>query len=175
MEISPTERLIITMLCDLQIANNVRGEVDPNLVKSAVIRGHDWMFNWEYEGIVGPESDNDELPGEVADILDMWSIIEVGFARLSEEDQERVRTEAELRGDPQFTGFDGNNETDHFAAARFMVNQMGRFTEFADRTLNSHGARLERYRAMYRQFRPIRDGLGDRMMNVEELVTLLKR
>jgi uncharacterized protein YfbU (UPF0304 family) len=47
-----------------------------------------------------------------------------------------------------FEGFDGNNETEHYAYAQFMIQELGRWAEFKNSDLNSHAERLARYRRM---------------------------
>ncbi|MFG6083671.1 YfbU family protein [Paracoccus litorisediminis] len=59
-----------------------------------------------------------------------------------EGDRQAIKDDANLNP-PQFAGFDGNNETLHMSAARFMVEKLGRFDRFAGRDFNSHYTAVE--------------------------------
>src|SRR5690606_12828846 len=102
------------------------------LISTAVCNGHDWAIDWELGGIFPSEVDSKEDVSFVADALDMWSFIELRWSRLSPEDQARVREAVPLISQPEFLGFDGNNETDYMAIARMLIRTMGRFSNFKD-------------------------------------------
>ena len=55
------------------------------------------------------------MVAEVVDVMDMWSFLESGFSKLSKKrGQGRVAREAAPFGEHVvFTGFDGNNESEH--------------------------------------------------------------
>jgi uncharacterized protein YfbU (UPF0304 family) len=106
-------------------------------------------------------------------ILDMWSFIEEAHDRFSSEEKERVKAEAAPYGDAQFTGFDCRAEPDHVAAARFLIEDLGRFTRFKGRNLYSHPSSLGEYQRMYRVFEPIRKTLCDRCLTVNEMIEIL--
>ena len=116
------------------------------------------------------------MANEVFDILDMWSIIEACYFRhLEESDKERIQSEAEPFGDRvEFAGFDGNNESLHYAVATFLVKRMGRYEEFAGRKLNSHAQWLEGYKRMPDKFKPMRKELGRRGLTADQIITLLR-
>ena len=74
----------------------------------------------------------------------------------------------------QFIGYDGNNETELMATASFIVNDMGRFSEFAGRDMNSHMPTFGRYMSMYEVFEPMRSSLGyDSFLSKANLIELL--
>jgi uncharacterized protein YfbU (UPF0304 family) len=58
--------------------------------------------------------------------------------------------------------------------ARFLVDEMGRFAEFADRELNSHMPRVDMYRRMLKVFTPMRSSLAGSGLNATQLVRVLK-
>ena len=112
---------------------------------------------------------------EVFDVLDMWSFIERGYAKLSEKDKKRVESEAApLGNDVTFRGFDGNNESDHYSVALFLINDMGRFNCFKDRDLNSHFPSINDYRRMLAVFEPMRKTLVGRALSASQIINLQK-
>ena len=74
---------------------------------------------------------------------------------------------------PRFVGFDGNNETRHMSVGRLLVEQMGRFQRFNDRSLNSHSPSIDGYLLMYELFAPLRPQMADRTLTVQELAEFL--
>jgi hypothetical protein len=79
----------------------------------------------------------------------------------------------------KFNGFDGNNETKHMNIARFLIKEMGHFTEFKDRggyrgDINSHFPTLDVYRRMLSVFTPIRKKLDRRNLDAKEMVEIMK-
>jgi uncharacterized protein YfbU (UPF0304 family) len=107
----------------------------------------------------------------------MWSFIESSYKKLSANDRQRLKDEAAPFGeDPKFSGFDGNNESEYYSAARFLIDDMRRFGSFADRDIDSHSASVERNARMLDVFLPIRDELGERPrldLTVDDLIAIL--
>ena len=99
----------------------------------------------------------------------------VSYGRLSAKDKERVEKEAEPFGkNPRFNGFDGNNETEHMGVARFLIEDLERFSSFKKRDLNSHMPTLVGYRRMLRIFLPLRPGLTGGVLTASQIIDLLK-
>lgn len=117
---------------------------------------------------------------EVVNYLDMWRFIERSFHQLSDPDKQRLAEEAGVFGvDPKFRGFDGNNEGEYMNIARFMIEDLNRFAEFAERDLNSHFPMVSTYRRMFGLFEPMRRKIGHHAtmnsLGVDDLIQLLKR
>ena len=72
-----------------------------------------------------------------------------------------------------FAGFDGNNESELYSIATFLINDMGRFTKFKGRELNSHTHTRERYRRMLSVFLPLRTTLHGGALSVEQLIQVM--
>ncbi len=173
--VSDGEKLILTMLCDLYKHHKINANIDPDFVQSVLYGGHYWGLRWQYSGLFHGHRDRDEKVAEVTNFLDAWFFIETGYAKLSTKDKERVKVEAEPFGEHvAFRGFDGNNESDYLSIARFMIDDLKRFTHFAGRDLNSHMPVVESYRRMYRVFEPIRVTLVGRELTASEIIELLK-
>lgn len=148
MKLSDGERLITVMLADLMTALNVNGEVDPALIKTLVCGGDDWAIARKYQGLFPAESPDDTVISETTNILWMWGIVEHGLSLLDGAHAE----EAAKWPYTSFDGFDGNND-DHYGVAHTMINELGEFSDFEGRNLNSHSrSSLPRYLRMYEKF-----------------------
>jgi len=150
MELTDGERLILVMLADLQEALKVRGEVDPGFIKRAVINKDGWAIAMEYSGLFM----SGDLPPEVEetiDILAMFSHVESAIDNLDDPDRSRLQAHRNAK----FAGFDGNNDS-HYGHAHTLIRDMGRFSEFDGRALNSHSrGSLPRYQDMYQRYQPV--------------------
>lgn len=158
---SDGEKLTMLMLCEIFKTLKIEGGIETSFVEAALFGGHYWGLEHEYPGIFHGHEDSQETVSEVADILEVWWIIELSYARLSKKDRMRVEEEAEPYGKHvEFRGFDGNNESEHMSVARFMLEKQNRFSELKGRNLNSHMPSVEMYRRMLPVFEPMRRNLG---------------
>ena len=80
-----------------------------------------------------------EVYREVADVLDMFRILKSSYERL--DDKTGIQSH-----DIEFRGFDGNGSEGHFGLASFMIEDLGRWSEFRASELNSHSYVLPGYR-----------------------------
>ena len=162
----PADRLIIAMLRDLSKPPDVKGEINADLVMSAIYGGHYWALKSHTTGmpthLFHNQEDNKEDVEFVTDVLAMWDFIEFAYQELSKKDKERIATEVDnpFGKFVQFRGFDdhsSNGESDLRHIARFMIMELGSFqTTFGGRDLNSHVPMAAEYRRMYRVFEPMR-------------------
>lgn len=143
MELTNGEKLIAIMLADIMQANEISGEVDPAFVKEAITGGDLWALEWRYPGIFHGEEPDEETVKETGDILSMCSVVEYSISELGDTDLAEIPAHDRT----VFVGFDGNHD-DHYGVATMMIEHMGRWTEFQDRSLNSHGPVLDKYRRM---------------------------
>ena len=175
-QISDGEKLIITMLCDLYRGLGVKNEeIDPDFILSVLVGGHYWALAWEHKSVFHSHQDREQVVSEVVNILDMWSFLESGYDQLSDEQKEQIVEEMGVPGkNIRFPGFDGNNESDYFIVARFLVYEMNRFQSFKGRELNSHSRCLNGYRRMFMAFEPMRSKLIGGDLNVSQITTILK-
>jgi uncharacterized protein YfbU (UPF0304 family) len=174
--LSDGEKLIVMMLAELTQKLGVDVETKVELVQKIISGGHYWALDWEMQGIFHGRVDKPSNVNFVVDVLDMWSFMEEAFEVLGKEDRERLAKEADPFGEHvQFLGFDGNNEAEHLNIARFLIEDLGRFSRFREghSDLNSHCPTLERYGRMLRVFEPIRKMLIGRRLNVDELAAIL--
>lgn len=111
----------------------------------------------------------------VLDVLDMWSFIEKAMAKFSATEKQRIEKEAEPFGSHvQFPGFNGNIESEYLSIARFLMEDMARFTIFKGRDLNSRALTAQTYRGMLDLFLPMRTTLAGRHLSADEVIALLR-
>jgi uncharacterized protein len=170
------EKLTLMMLAEIHEALKIKDGVDTKFLKSAIYSGNTWALPWEMSGLL--HSEDGETPPEVKevlDILDMWEFLEEAHGNFDTEDRKKVEVEAEPFGaNVKFPGFDGNNETNLLGIARFLVEDMGRFSRFKGRVLNSHMPSVDVYRRMLTAYTPIREALDAKGMTADEVIRVLK-
>jgi uncharacterized protein YfbU (UPF0304 family) len=173
---SDGEKMLILMMGDVFKALEVKGpEVDPRFLAEVIYGGHYWAPTWTMSGAFHGHIDTQRDVRHVANVLDMWWFIELAYDRCSPEEKQEIADQVGPRGaNVKFSGFDGNNETNHLSIARFFTKHMGRFTHFSGRDLDSHFPTDDRYSRMLRIFEPMRPSLGDSQMSVRQIVALLK-
>lgn len=176
MKLSNPEKLILLMLSEIYDKLGLTS-VDTNLLSSAIHTENTWAIDWEMPGVVG--SDREPTPPLVTDVvnyLDMWSFLEEAHTTFDLPAKEQVALEAEpFGGNVRFPGFDGNNEVEAMSIAHILVNDMGRFSRFKGRDLNSHAPLMENYERMYKVFEPIRASLtGARPLAPAQVVAILQ-
>lgn len=179
LKLTAAERIGLVMLAEQHKHLGIREDIDPDLVKDAIYSGNEWALHWGLGYLLDDMGfENPDHVVFTVDVLDMWSFIEESYETLTPEEQEALkeRLPEHTRLPPTYPGFDGNNEHEHLSAASFLVNKLDRFTNLEGRAeINSHHPTLHRYSAMLERFLQIRPELGQRLMNVDELVTLLSR
>lgn len=174
-EISDGEKLILIMLGDVYKALKIDGEIDPAFVARTIYGGHNWALKWELSGVFHGHTDDYANVSEVVDIMDMWDFIESGYAKLSKSAKASIEKDADPFGKyVRFSGFDGNNESSHLSIARFLVDDLKRFSIFEGRDLNSYAPLLDSYRRMLRVFEPMRRTLVGGGLSAAQIVDLLK-
>ncbi|MBK5511704.1 YfbU family protein [Pseudomonas sp. TH15] len=176
MEITKSEKLILLMLSEIYEKLEIKS-IDTKFLTSAISSGNTWAIEWEIPEL--RESDQDMPPREVIDVvdyLDMWMFIEDASKSLSQEDREKIESlNLPFGTHLLFPGFDGNNEDRQLTIAKLLIEDMGRFTKFQGRNLNSHAPMLKIYAGMYNTFIPMRDSLaGIRNLTSDQIIEILK-
>jgi len=171
---SDGEKLTILMLCDIIKHLKVKSDTNPEFVQSAILDGQLWALRWQMTGVFHGYETKERDVSEVVAILDMWSFLEESYEKLPKKEKDKIKAQNLPFGSHlTFLGFDGNNETDQIGIARFLVEEMGRFSRFKGRELNSHLPVLASYRAMSRVFEPMRRTLIGRSLSPEEIIEIL--
>lgn len=175
--LSDGEKLITLMLTDVIEKLRIETDTNINLVRNVIYGGHYWALGWEMPGIFHGHIDKRSRVSFVVDVLDMWDFLEAAFEKLSDDEKAQLAELSNPWGKHvRFPGFDGNYETEYMSIARFLVDDLSRFSRFRDRKhdMNSHHPTLDTYGKMYRVFEPIRKTLVfGKAMSVEQLAEVL--
>jgi hypothetical protein len=169
------ERLTVWLLCDLLEGLEIEGEINPKFVKEAIVGGHFWALEKEYSGLLGAQNVDRDVVKEVINFLDMWHFIEDSTAKFTKKERQAIAKDSGwLHPEFQFMGFDHQSEEiEHLSVARFMVEKLGWFSFVKGRDLDAHFPTLDDHRRMYSVFEPIRPKLVGRLLNSEELTSVL--
>jgi uncharacterized protein YfbU (UPF0304 family) len=173
MNLSEGERLILVMLCDIYKALNLKGAVDPDILKPQILAAESNGATHTTNGAPGNHQDRTAIATEVSEILDMWSAIERGYKHLSVDEKRTVEAEAGPLGrGVRFSGFDCECETEYRDIAHVLIEETGQFERFQGRNLDAHMPALAGYRRMLRLYAPMRSISGDRRLDVRQIITL---
>lgn len=176
MKLSDGERLILAMLSDVYRHFNINGEIDSKLVMAAMHSGNLWGLKLRYSGLFDVSEAEESVIQFVVDTLDMWGTLELAYEELPTPERKRVDDEVKPFGDPvRFRGFDGNNETEYYGVASFLINDLKRFQTFKDHRLNSHVPCVDAYRRMLDEFLPIRDKMHGTRMTADQIISAVQK
>ncbi len=151
MQLSKFERLVLAnQLRMLETMFPAEAEYYANH-RTALEEGYVLHYEWLFEHI------DEELPKDdcqfVIEVLNMHRSMHFAFKDISE-------TSLSLT-DVRFKGFDGNEETRHFAYARYFIEDLGRFQELAEQQphadFNSHRPMTGTYRRMLKAWHESED------------------
>lgn len=174
MDLTDGEKLILIMLSDLQQAQGVRQSVDPDFIKAAIYYDCLWGINWEYPGITFTQEETPESVVWVMDILQMWTTIEMSFAKLSDGQKIRVQRDAHPFGvNPHFAGFAEESEAEELRILTFLVNYLSRFINFKGRDFISPIPLSGRYTRMNDIYQKILPGLRSNLLSEKQLIEIL--
>lgn len=173
MKLSDGEKLILVMLSEIHQRLEIENGVDSTFVLSAILEGNLWALKERLPGIFHGYEPAPDVVAEVVEIMEMWDRVEFSYTALSPDDKMRVAKEAVPFGEHvEFTGFDGNGEPGYVGVARFLVNDLERFSAFKGRDLDSHlPLCLSAYRRMLTIYR---NTSGTPELGATELINILK-
>lgn len=174
MEFSNEQKLIITLLTDIHAKLGIEDSVDPLFVQRMVNEDQAWALGWAYPGLY----EKVETPAHVkfvADVLDMWEVLEREFLDLSDDDKQRLLELSPIFGrDVTFKGFDGNHEYRERSIAHILINDLERWTGFAGRDLNAHMATIDGYKRMLEVYEGLpEESKLERSLTVEEIASVV--
>ena len=124
-------------------------------------------FEYEYDSLVSWMTDiPKEVCEEVYSILHMFRCLICSFDKLDS-------TSELVREDCMFDGFDGNEETDYYIYAKWLIEEDNKYNEFSKCDLDSHWNKLNTYRTMLIRFNEItsekESGAHSSCLSLEEL------
>lgn len=174
-QFSDGEKMLMLMMVDLYKSLKVKGDINPAFLAEVIYGGHYWAPKWDMQGVFHDHIDNPKDLKYVVDVLEMWSFIEHSFNRLSASEQESILANTGRgKAKVQFQGFDGNEEANQMSIAKFLIEVMGRFSQFKDRELNTHCPTYSQYSQMLEKFLSIRQSLAGGLLNTKQLISLLE-
>lgn len=169
MMLTDGEKLILAMLCDIQIHLNIHKSVDPKFVKEAIQSGNAWGLKGKYRTVFYPDEASENVVSEVRDIMAMWSLIESSYYHLSAADKLQVDTHAKPSAEI-FRGFNLDHESEHLNVATFYLEKLGACPDLKGRDLNSLSPTLEMHRRMLAAYDPMR---GSGLLTATQIIELL--
>ncbi len=173
-DLTAGDKLNFMLLRDLVKHLKVPTETNVDFVAESIYGGHYWAPTWDMHGLFHNHADRPADVTLVVNVLETWDFIESRLEKLSAEDVEKVKA-ANHGYMPEFAGFDGNEESGLMRIARFLVEEMGRFSRFKGRDFNSHAPTAPGYRRMAAAFAPIRATLGmGRSLSADQIIEIVK-
>lgn len=175
MEFTDEQKLIVTLLTDIHAALEIKNSIDPEFVQDAVSSGRTWALQWQYPGIFHGEANTPEPVIFVTKVLELWERLERSYAELTDESRADVTERAKPFGNGvSFPGFDGNGgDEDAYGTAHVLINQMGRWSDFKDRDLNSHMPMNDTYQRMLESLHQMNKNYSEYYFSPDEIVKLL--
>lgn len=172
---SDGEKMLMLMMRDMFKALKIKdSDTDADFLAEVIYGGHYWAPKWKMTGVFHDHVDNPDDLKHVVDVLDMWSFIEEAYEKFSAAEKTTIAEKVGPLGKHvRFTGFDGNNESSQMSIAMFLVEEMGRFSRFKGRDLNSHHPTYSRYSRMFELFEPMRTKLIGHGLSADQVATLL--
>ena len=172
MNFTDEQRLIVTMLGEIGQHLGIKNGLDYGLIAKSAAWHDDWAITWAHDAIF-PGSATPAHVRHVVDVLDMWDFIENAYARLQPADQAKVQA-AWYGQAPELSGFDGNNESEYYHAAKVLIDDLNRFQHFSGRDLNSHAPSIDRHQRQLEVFLPIRQNIHMGAMTADQIIAVLK-
>jgi uncharacterized protein YfbU (UPF0304 family) len=177
MILTEPEKLMLLMLADIHEHLGIEeGSVDGAFVRAAIADGQTWALSSKYRAQAYASEDKSRAEvDEVYDVLDMWSLLEEGYAALGAAD--RARADEVNHGHPvQMPGFDAHE--DQIYIAKFIIERMDSYQSLKDRaTRDCHSPVRARYAAMVSAFEPLRAQLssgGRHQLTADEIIAVVK-
>jgi uncharacterized protein YfbU (UPF0304 family) len=174
--VSPGEKLILSMLCDLNRKVEAKGMIDPDFLEYAIQGGHIWALEWQYPSLAHRHVNGQAHADLVIRILTMWGLIEKSFHALPEAEKARIMQDAGLTAEPSFPGWHDESEANYRSIARFMTERMKLFPAFRRHAGRVSGEILVgRYKKMLQYFDELESDVADRLLTGSELAGLLEQ
>ena len=166
------ERLIALMLCDLSKSPEEDKIFNPKLVERAVAQGQLWALSWEYGELLSTPEPTKKQVDLVADIMTMWQVIEAFMRRFTQEERDEI---AAVTARPlDLIMFQGFYEEPYRSIFSFMLEELGRWPQFAGQNYSRMVPVLEADERMLAKYREIRDADGfDLELTPAQIVEIL--
>jgi uncharacterized protein YfbU (UPF0304 family) len=168
------EKLILLMLCDLHDHLKITSDTNPEFVREAIFSGNLWGLDWGMLGVFHGHETPRSTVNEVVDVLSMWERLEESYEALPNEEKARLKEMGPVGASVHFSGFGENFDAAYMNAASFLIDQLGRFSRFKGRDLNSHVPSVEIYRRMLPVYEPLLQQVLNKNLDADQLFEILK-
>lgn len=173
MNLTPEQRLIVGLLCDIHKNLKIRNEYNAELISDAILSGNEWAIDHEYGQHLGSEIQDARFKF-VSDVMQMCLVIEGSYNQLANEDKVIIGAGTRFNPAKAFMGFDGNNESEYMSCAQFYVHRLNRFAMFKDREFNSHSEMVGAYHRMIAVFNEVYDPVhGAEHLSAEQIIAIM--
>jgi uncharacterized protein YfbU (UPF0304 family) len=173
--LSPGEKLMLIMLCEIQEHLKMKSETDTKMIKDAIFKGNLWGLERGMPGVFHDSEPSEQKVNETVNILVMWQRLEESFANLQQADKEWLEKNAAPFGkDVKFHGFGGNEESEYIGITRFHLDHLRSFEFLKGRDLDAHMPTLAAHRRMLKVFEPILQQMSNRDFTAQQIADILK-
>ena len=157
MDLSKKERLLLFNQYE------ILKHINPEETKEYEINQDILFYGYknEYDSLVNNffEDTSIEVSSFVLDVLQMYRCINNSYYNLSDDEKEEYK-----KLPTSFEGFDGNEETDYYMYACFVLEKKGEYEEsYQDGKIdtNSHWNKVSKYANMLNRWKEVRSGRYD--------------
>lgn len=172
MKMTKAERLIVLMLCDLYKSPGEDKIFNHKLVEYAVAQGQLWALSWEYGDLLSADPPTKEQVDLVADVMTMWQVIEAFMSRFTPEERDEIATATDTSLD--LIKFQGFYEEPYRSIFRFMLEELGKWSEFAGRDYSKMLPVLGAELRMLAKYKEIRNAAGfNRKFTPAQIIEIL--
>lgn len=156
MEFTDEQKVLITLLTSIHKKLEIDDGLDPDFVQSMVTSGNTWALYWKYPGIFNDHAETPAAVKRVADVLDMWEVLEHTVAGFTPAEMAQAETLAgPIRpSSARFTGYGANNE-DEYSIVHILVDDLERWSSFSGRDFNAHMPMVDIYDRMLSAFQRV--------------------
>jgi uncharacterized protein YfbU (UPF0304 family) len=141
-KLSQTERLILANQYKILAKVEPENSGQFNYLKEILERGYEGLYYYLFEGI-DSEGISKSVTDETHEILTMYRRIKPSIENSENPDIDQIK----------FKGFDGNHQS-HYHIMKFMVEDLGLYSEYKDSYYNSHSQiPLTKYRDMLQVYK----------------------
>ena len=159
MDFSNEQKLIIALLTEIHSKLAIEDGLDAAFVQEMVSSGHSWALHWKYPGLFLDPIETPQTVKRVADVLDMWEVIErtiSGLSTVERSEADSLITYSDLDS-TRFPGYSGNTE-DEYSIVHVLVEDLERWSSFSGRNFNAHMPMVDVYDRMldaYQRINPL--------------------
>jgi uncharacterized protein len=173
---SDGEKLLIFMMDDLYKHLDISNmQVDSGLLTEMITDGHYWAPKWKFRSVFRDHESDPRVARYVITVLEMWDVVERGYAQLSKEERAPIKASATSCERPvRFMGFDSTSEPEEFEIAHFIIEMTGRFSRrFEGRKLDAGVPMRDTYAPMLVMFEPMRRRLAEGEVDESQIASVV--